>query len=70
MQRHYMEMFTPVHESKLSRNDRADALAYLMLLVEKSDSMIKGWTCYNGINQQSYIKNKIPYHQLCPWKIL
>ena len=52
---HDMEGFQPKHWHALSKEERAQALKYLMYLKEKRDGTIKGRGCADGRLQQMYM---------------
>jgi hypothetical protein len=52
---HDMEGFQPKHWYELTKEERADALKYLMYLKEKRDGRIKGRGCADGRKQRAYI---------------
>ena len=52
---HDMEGFQPKHWHELTKEERADALKYLMYLKEKRDGRIKGRGCADGRKQRAYI---------------
>ena len=52
---HDMEGFQPKHWYELTKEERAEALKYLMYLKEKRDGRIKGRGCADGRKQRSYI---------------
>ena len=52
---HDMEGFQPKHWYELTKEERAEALKYLMYLKEKRDGRIKGRGCADGRKQRAYI---------------
>jgi hypothetical protein len=52
---HDMEGFNPKHWFELTKEERANALKYLMYLKEKRDGKIKGRGCADGRPQRLYI---------------
>ena len=54
-QLHDRRMMCPRPPSTISRNERGDALQYLMFLKKKRDGTIKGRGCADGRKQRRYI---------------
>ena len=58
-QNHDMEGFQPKHWYELTKEERTEALKYLMYLKEKRDRRIKGRGCADGRLQQEYTTTEI-----------
>jgi hypothetical protein len=54
-QLHVMDTWTAMDPTKLTREERIQALSSLLLLKEKQTGIIKGWACINGAPQRMYI---------------
>jgi hypothetical protein len=48
MQLHVMDTWTAMDPTKLTREERMQALSSLLFLKEKQTGTIKGWACING----------------------
>ena len=48
---HDMEGFQPKHWHELTKEERVNALKYLMYLKEKRDGLVKGRGCADGRSQ-------------------
>lgn len=55
---HDRKVLMPVNVDKMSREEKAQALRYLMFLKEKSDGTIKGRGCADGRKQRQFIDKR------------
>ncbi len=58
MQLHIMDMWRAMDPSKLSQEERMQALSSLMYLKEKQSGKVKGQACLNGAPQRAYISKE------------
>jgi hypothetical protein len=54
-QLHIMDMWRAMDPSKLSQEERMQALSSLLFLKEKQSGKVKGQACLNGAPQRAYI---------------
>jgi hypothetical protein len=57
-QLHVMDTWTAMDPTKLTREERMQAILSLLFLKEKQTGMIKGWAYINGVPQHAYIAKK------------